>query len=488
MNADMAELVDALDLGSSDESRGGSSPSARTSSSKIEKRVVQMQISETLSQDLHKQFTVTVAASELEGRVNARLEEMKPRVNLKGFRPGKAPVSFLKKQFGKSIMGEVVEAAVNEGSQKAIADNKLKPALQPRVEPVGSVEDVVDGKSDLTFKVIVDLMPDFEATDVAKLSVERLTADITDADVDEAVDRLAKNVRNYTAKDGAAAKDDVVVIDYEGSIDGTPFAGGKGEDFNLTLGSGTFIPGFEDGLIGAKAGDARDVKVTFPSEYHAPEMAGKDAVFAVTVKEVKQPDETKIDDELAKKLGLDDLATLKSRVRDQLTDDFKGASRLHLKRRVLDALDNAHSFQLPPAMVEHEFANIWAQVEEELKREGKTAADEGKSDDELKAEYRKIAERRVRLGLVLGKLGEQNGITIGADEVQRAIMARARQFPGQEQQVFQFYAQNQQAQAEIRAPLFEDKVVDFIAELATVTDRKVDRETLFADPEDEPVK
>ncbi len=447
-----------------------------------------MQISETLSQDLHKQFTVTVAASELEGRVNARLEEMKPRVNLKGFRPGKAPVSFLKKQFGKSIMGEVVEAAVNEGSQKAIADNKLKPALQPRVEPVGSVEDVVDGKSDLTFKVIVDLMPDFEATDVAKLSVERLTADITDADVDEAVDRLAKNVRNYTAKDGAAAKDDVVVIDYEGSIDGTPFAGGKGEDFNLTLGSGTFIPGFEDGLIGAKAGDARDVKVTFPSEYHAPEMAGKDAVFAVTVKEVKQPDETKIDDELAKKLGLDDLATLKSRVRDQLTDDFKGASRLHLKRRVLDALDNAHSFQLPPAMVEHEFANIWAQVEEELKREGKTAADEGKSDDELKAEYRKIAERRVRLGLVLGKLGEQNSITIGADEVQRAIMARARQFPGQEQQVFQFYAQNQQAQAEIRAPLFEDKVVDFIAELATVTDRKVDRETLFADPEDEPVK
>ncbi len=447
-----------------------------------------MQISETLSQDLHKQFTVTVPASELEGRVNARLEEMKPRVNLKGFRPGKAPVSFLKKQFGKSIMGEVVEAAVNEGSAKAISDNKLKPALQPRVEPVGNVEDVVDGKSDLTFKVIVDLMPEFETTDVAKLSVERLTADIAETDVDEAVDRLAKNVRNYTTKDGAAAKDDVVVIDYEGSIDGTPFAGGKGEDFSLTLGSGTFIPGFEDGVIGAKAGESRDVKVTFPTEYHAPEMAGKDALFAVTVKEVKQPEETKIDDELAKKLGLDDLATLKTRVREQLADDYKAASRLHLKRRVLDALDNSHAFPLPPAMVEHEFANIWQQVEEELKREGKSAADEGKSEDELKAEYRKIAERRVRLGLVLGKLGEQNGITIANDEVQRAIMARARQFPGQEQQVFQFYAQNQQAQAEIRAPLFEDKVVDFIAELATVNDRKVDRDTLFADPEDEPAK
>jgi trigger factor len=447
-----------------------------------------MQISETLSQELHKQFTVTFPVSELEGRVNARLEEMKPRMNLKGFRPGKAPVSFLKKQFGKSIMGEVVEAAVNEGSQKAISDNKLKPALQPRVEPVGNVQDVVEGKSDLTFKVIVDLMPDFQTTDVSKLTVERLVADVTDADINEGLDRLAKSARSYATKDGAAAKDDVAVIDYEGSIDGVPFAGGKGEDFSLTLGSGTFIPGFEDGLIGAKAGESRDVNVTFPTEYHAPEMAGKAAVFKVTVKEIKAAEETPIDDELAKKLGLDSLATLKDKVREQLESDFKGASRLHMKRRVLDALDNAHDFPLPPAMVEHEFANIWAQVEEELKREGKTAADEGKTDDELKAEYRKIAERRVRLGLVLGKLGEQNGITIAGDEVQRAIMARARQFPGQEQQVFQFYAQNQQAQAEIRAPLFEDKVVDFIAELATVNDRKVDRDTLFADPEDEPAK
>jgi trigger factor len=377
---------------------------------------------------------------------------------------------------------------VNEGSQKAISDNKLKPALQPRVEPVGNVEDVVEGKADLTFKVIVDLMPDFEVTDVAKLTVERLTADITDADINEALDRLAKNARSYAAKDGAAEKDDVAVIDYEGSIDGVPFAGGKGEDFSLTLGSGTFIPGFEDGLIGATAGEGRDVKVTFPTEYHAPEMAGKDAVFKVTVKEVKAPEETKIDDELAKKLGLNSLATLKDRVKEQLESDYKGASRMHLKRRVLDALDDTHTFPLPPAMVEHEFSNIWAQVEDELKREGKTAADEGKTEDELKAEYRKIAERRVRLGLVLGKLGEQNGITIAGDEVQRAIMARARQFPGQEQQVFQFYAKNPQAQAEIRAPLFEDKVVDFIAELATVNDRKVDRETLFADPEDEPAK
>jgi trigger factor len=447
-----------------------------------------MQITQTVSEDLRRQFTVTIAASELDAKVTKRLEEMKPKVNLKGFRPGKAPVSFLKKQFGKSVMGEVVEQAVNEGSQKAISDNQLKPALQPKVEPVGDVQQVVDGKADLQFTVTVDLMPEFEATDVSKLSVERLTSEVTDADVDEALDRLAKQSRGYAAKPEGegAAKDDVAVIDFLGSIDGVPFDGGKGEDFSLTLGSGQFIPGFEDQLIGAKTGEQRDVNVTFPAEYHAPDLAGKDAVFAVTVKEIKTPEEAKIDDELATKMGLDNLTTLKDRVRDQVKGDFTAASRLHLKRRILDALDNAHSFPLPPAMVEAEFESIWAQVEAELKREGKTAADEGKTEDELKAEYRAIAERRVRLGLVLGKLGEQNGITITGDEVNRAIMARARQFPGQEQQVFQYYANNQQAQAEIRAPLFEDKVVDFIAELAQVTDKPVDRETLFKDPDDLP--
>jgi trigger factor len=447
-----------------------------------------MQITQTVSEDLRRQYTVTVAASELDAKVTKRLEEMKPRVNLKGFRPGKAPVSFLKKQFGKSVMGEVVEQAVNEGSQKAISDNQLKPALQPKVEPVGDVQQVVDGKADLQFTVTVDLMPEFETSDVSKLTVERLTSDVTDADIDEALDRLAKQSRSFTARaEGEAAeKDDIVQIDFVGSIDGVEFEGGKGEDFNLTLGSGQFIPGFEEQLIGAKAGEQLDVKVAFPAEYHAPDLAGKDAVFAVTVKEIKKPEDAKIDDELAKKMGLDDLATLKDRVRDQVKSDFSAASRLHLKRRILDALDEAHSFPLPPAMVEAEFASIWAQVEAELKREGKTAADEGKTEDELKAEYRAIAERRVRLGLVLGKLGEQNGITITGDEVNRAIMTRARQFPGQEQQVFQFYANNQQAQAEIRAPLFEDKVVDFIAELAQVTDKPVDRETLFKDPDDLP--
>ena len=274
------------------------------------------------------------------------------------------------------------------------------------------------------------------------------------------------------------------MIDFLGRVDGEEFSGGKAEGFNLVLGSGQLIPGFEDQLVGAKAGETREIKVTFPAEYPEPKLAGKEAEFTVNVQDVKAPDPLVIDDELAKKLGLDTLGTLKERLREQMKREYSGASRLHMKRRILDALDVAHSFSLPPTMVEGEFNGIWQQVEAELKREGKTAADEGKSEEDLKKEYHEIAERRVRLGLVLARIGEQNGLTVAADEIQRAIGARARQFPGQEQQVFDYYARNAQAQAEIRAPLFEDKVVDFIAELAQITDRKVDRETLFLDPDD----
>jgi trigger factor len=445
-----------------------------------------MQITETVSEGLRREYKVVVPKADLDTRLNGRLEEMKPRMNLKGFRPGKAPVSFLKKQFGKSLMGEIVETAVNESSQKAVADNALKPAAPPKVDLVSQIEQVVDGKSDLEFTVMVDLMPDFELTDVSKLKIERLTADVADADIDEALKRLAESAKTFSprAEGEAAENGDSVVIDFVGKVDGVEFPGGKADNFNLGLGTGQLIPGFEDQIVGAKLGDVREVKVTFPADYPEATLAGKDAVFDVTVKEIKSADPVTVDAELAKKLGFDDLATLKDRVRDQLKSDFTRASRLHLKRRILDALDTTHSFQLPPGMVEGEFNGIWSQVEAELKREGKTAEDEGKSEDELKKEYREIAERRVRLGLVLAKLGENNGITVTGDEVQRAVATRARQFPGQEQQVFQFYAQNPQAQAEIRAPIFEDKVVDFIAELAEVADRKVDRETLFMDPDE----
>ncbi|HTP77966.1 MAG TPA: trigger factor [Rhizomicrobium sp.] len=445
-----------------------------------------MQITSTVSEGLRREFKVVIPQDDLSDRLTGKLAEMQPRLHLKGFRPGKAPVSFLKKTYGKSMMNEIVEAAVNESSQKAIADNSLKPATPPKVDLVSEYQQVVDGKSDLEFTVKVDLMPEFELADVSKLKVERLVSDVQDADVDDALNRLAEQAKTYSPREEGAAseKGDVVVINFVGKVDGVEFPGGKAEDFQLNLGSGQLIPGFEDQLTRTKAGEAREVKVTFPADYPEASLAGKDAVFDVTVKEVKRPDPVSIDAELAKKMGFDDLGTLKDRVREQLKSDFGRASRLHMKRRILDALDSSHSFELPPAMVESEFDGIWKQVEAELKREGKSAEDEGKSEDELKKEYRQIAERRVRLGLVLARVGEQNGITVAQDEVQRAIMARARQFPGQEQQVFNFYSNNPQAAAEIRAPIFEDKVVDFIAELAQVTDKPVDRETLFMDPDE----
>lgn len=445
-----------------------------------------MQITETVSEGLRREYSVTIAASDLDQRLTAKVEEIKPRLNIKGFRPGKVPATYVKKTYGKSIMGEVLEAAVNEGSQKVVADNSLKVAFPPRVEPVGDIAAVIDGKADLQFTVKVDLMPEFELCDASKIKVERLVSEVTDADIDEAIERFAEQTRTFAdrAEGEAAQEKDTVVIDFLGSVDGVEFDGGKAEGFNLILGSKQLIPGFEDQLIGAKAGEKRDVKVTFPENYGEPKLAGKDAVFAVTVKEVKAPEDTAIDDEMAKKFGLESLAVLKERVGEQLKREFAAASRTHLKRRILDALDAAHSFELPPTMVESEFEGIWHAVEEELKREGKKPEDEGKSEDELKAEYRTIAERRVRLGLVLARLGEQNSLSVTNDELQRALAERARSFPGQEQKVYEYYARNAQAQAELRAPIFEDKVVDFIAELAEITDRPVSKDILQLDPDE----
>jgi trigger factor len=456
-----------------------------------------MQITETISDGLHREFKVFIGRADLDARLTGRIEEMKPKVHLKGFRPGKAPTSFLKKSFGKSMMGEIVDEAVNESSKRALEENGLKPALPPRVELGSDIDQVAEGKSDLEFTLAIDLMPDFEPAEITGLKVERLVSDVTDKDVDDAVYRLAEQSRTYSARaEGEAAeRDDAVVIDFVGRVDGEEFAGGKAEDFNLVLGSGQLVPGFEDQLIGAKPGEERDVKVMFPPDYPEPNLAGKDVVFGVKVKEVKKPDAISIDDEFAKKLGLDSVATLRSRVRDQLRQDFARASRMHLKRRILDALDTTHSFPLPKAMVEAEFEGIWQAVQAELEREGKTGEEAEKSEEELKKEYHDIAQRRVRLGLVLAKIGEQNGIQVAPEEVNRAASARARQYAMQlrmqdprstvtEQQAFQMLVNNPQAMAEVRAPIFEDKVIDFITELAQVEERKVDKEILFLDPDD----
>lgn len=445
-----------------------------------------MEITQTVTEPLHREFRIVIDASDLDTRLTGRLEEMKSQIHLKGFRPGKAPVSFLKKTFGKKVMNEIVEQAVTETSQKAVTDHALKPALPPQVDYVTPLDDVVDGRGNLEFTVRVDLMPDFEVTDLTGLQVEKLVSSVTDKDVEDSLANIAEQARTYSPRtEGEAAQDkDAVTLDFVGRVDGEEFAGGKAEDFTLVLGSGQLIPGFEQQLIGATAGEERVVNVTFPKDYPDQKLADKPAEFLVRVKEVKSPDTLSIDDELARKLGVPSLGALKDRIRDQLKLDYNRASRLHLKRRLLDALDARHEFPLPETMVSREFDLIWRQVQEELKREGHTPEDEGKSEDELKAEYQRIAERRVRLGLVLARVGEQNGIAVSQEEIQRAVAARARQYQGQEQEAYNFLTSNPQAQAEIRAPIFEEKVVDFIAELANVTERKVDRETLYLDPDE----
>lgn len=445
-----------------------------------------MQVTETVSEGLRREYRIVIGADDLDARLTGRIEEMKPKLHLKGFRPGKAPLSYLKKTFGKSMMGEIVEQAVSETSQKAVAERELKPALPPKVDLVSELDQVVEGKSDLEFTVKVDLMPEFELADVSGLAVEKLVADVADEDVEVSLTRMAQQARTYSPRgEGEAAETgDEVQIDFVGRLDGEEFAGSKAEDFSLILGSGQLVPGFEDQLVGAKAGEHREVKVTFPADYPNAKLASREAAFDVSVKEIRKSDPFEIDDELARKLGVDSLATIKERIRDQLKSDYARASRMHLKRRILDALDGVHRFSLPPTMVESEFEAIWKQVQVEMQREGKSLEDVGKTEEELRKEYHDIAERRVRLGLVLAQIGEQNGIVVAPDEVQRAIAVRARQFPGQEQQIFKFYTENPQALAEIRAPIFEEKVVDFIAELAQITERKVDRATLFLDPDE----
>lgn len=445
-----------------------------------------MEVTQTVSEGLHREFRIVIGADDLDARLTGRLEEMKPSLHMKGFRPGKAPVSFLKKTFGKRVMNEIVEQAVSETSQKAVTDHSLRPAFPPQVDYVTPMDEVVGGKTNLEFMVRIDLMPEFELADITRLEVRKLTADVTDTEVDTAMERLAEQARTYSPKgDGEAADHkDAVTIDFVGRVNGETFAGGRAEDLNLVLGSGQLIPGFEDQIVGAKIDEERVVKVTFPKDYPDAKLAGEPAEFTVTVKEIKAPDALAIDDELARKLGLSSLAQLRDRVRDQIKTDFARASRMHLKRRLLDALDERHSFGLPENMVNREFGLIWEQVEAELKREGRTAADEGKTEEELREEYRRIAERRVRLGLVLARIGEQNGIQVSNDELQRAIAARARQHEGHEQEAFNFYSSNPQAQAEIRAPLFEEKVVDFVAELAQISERKVERAILFLDPDE----
>lgn len=445
-----------------------------------------MQVTETANEGLRREFRIVIGKSDLDTRLSDRLETIKDQVQLKGFRPGKVPVSHLRKTYGKSLMSEIIQEAVSESSQSAITERSLRPAQQPRIELDGEIDKVLEGKEDLAFKVEVELMPEFTPVDPATLELERFMAEVEDADLDGALGRLAEQQRTYAPRAaGEAAKTkDKVTIDFIGRIDGEAFEGGTADNVDLVLGSGQFIPGFEEQLVGTKAGDALKVNVTFPEAYPSANLAGKAAVFDVTVKDVQEGTEPALDDTFAATLGLENLDALKERIREDFRNSYRRASRAHVKRALLDKLDAAHDFGLPAGMVDMEFQAIWNAVQNEMKRENKTFEDEGKTEDELKAEYKTIAERRVRLGLVLAEIGRLNNLSVGQEELTRAVSARARQFPGQEQKVFEFYQKNPNALAEIRAPLFEDKVVDFILELAKVTETIVPKADLFTDPDE----
>ncbi len=449
-----------------------------------------MQVTETLSQGLKREFQVVLPASELEERLSSELSTLKDRVRINGFRPGKVPVGHLRRLYGRSVMAEVVQNAVTEAERKIVEDHNLKLANQPRYEfpeDKNAMEQALDAKIDLSFKVALEVLPQFELADISDVSLRKPVAEVSDAEVEDALGRMAKQNAAYESAEGATAgTGDRVVVDFVGSIDGEAFEGGSAEGIQVDIGSNSFIPGFEEQLAGLKAGDERTITVTFPTNYAAEHLAGKEASFAVTAKDVQKPAEVKIDDDFAKQFGMDSLDALKDALRTAIKRDFDAQSRRKVKKALLDALDEKYDFELPPTLVEQEFTAVWSQVMGELNNNGRTFADEDTTEEAAKEEYRKVSERRVRLGLVLAQIGEKAEIKVSDDEVTQALVERVRQYPGQERQVWEFYQKNPQALAEIRAPLFEEKVVDHILEQVKVDEDTVSKEALFADEGAEP--
>jgi trigger factor len=447
-----------------------------------------MQVTETLSDGLRREYRVLIPAGELDSKVNDRLGEMKDRVRINGFRPGKVPVAHLRRLYGRAAMAEAIEAAVRDANAKIVSDNNFRLAMQPQVtlpEEERDVEALIGGKADLAYTVAMEILAPIEFGDFKSVSLTRLVADIADEDVEKALAGIAEQNKPFADKEeGAKAESgDRVTISFVGKIDGTPFEGGSGEDVPLVLGSGNFIPGFEDQLTGIAPGEARVVKVTFPQDYPAAQLAGKEAEFDVTAKSVAAPKEVELNDDFAKSLGLESLDKLKEAVRERLTREHEGMSRQRMKRALFDKLDEMHKFDVPAGMLEQEFQNLWQTAQEELKQEGKTFADEGTTEEKEQEEYRRIANRRVRLGLLLDEIARRNNLTVTDDETTRAVVEHIRQYPGREQELWDMFRKNPEALASIRAPILENKVTEFLFALATVTDKKVDRDELFRDDE-----
>ncbi len=450
-----------------------------------------MQVTETLSQGLKREFKVVLPATDLATRLDSQLSEIRSKARINGFRPGKVPVAHLKRLYGRSIMAEVVQEAVDEANRKIIEDNALRPASQPRIGFPGEKDDIekaFEAKADFAFTVALEVLPKIEIGSFDGIEIERLVAEVEDAEVDAVLNRLADQSRTYSPKEGEGAvaqMGDKATIDFVGKIDGEPFEGGAGEGVDLVLGSDSFIPGFEPQLEGQAVGESRTISVTFPEDYSSAALAGKAATFDVTMRAVAAPGEVSIDDELAKGFGLDDLGALKESIKAGIGRDYAAASRRKWKRQLLDALDARYGFDLPEALVTQEFGQVWRHVEAEQKESGRSFEEDGTTEEAARADYKKIAERRVRLGLLLADVGEQAGVKVSDEEVKQAVYERMRAFPGREKMIWDYYQKNPGAFAEIRAPLFEEKVVDHILGLVKVTDKPVSRDEILAVEEDE---
>jgi trigger factor len=442
-----------------------------------------MQITETSSEGLKRQLRIVIGADEIGARFKERMSEIKGNVQLKGFRKGMVPDAHLKKLYGRSMMAETLQQMVDDATRNALSERNLRPAMQPKIDlPTedGEIEKVLEGKADLAYDMSLEVLPTIAMTDFSALKLTRLVAEIDEAGIDSALSTIAERNTRYEPEEGRTAADgDRVTIDFTGYVDGEKVDNASGEGMAVVLGQSQLIPGFEDGLKGLKLGEEKSLELTFPDEYPVDTMKGKPARFDVKVTEVAKPVKPAIDDEFAKSLGVDDLAKLRELVAAQIKREYEQVSRGKLKRQLLDALDKAHDFELPSSLVDAEFNAVWEQVTRQLESAKRTFADEGKTEEAAREEYRRIAERRVRLGLLIGEIGDKNKIEVTQDELRNALIQQARQFQGQEQKVFEFYQKNPQALAEIRAPIFEDKVVDFILELAKPTEQTVSKDELL---------
>ena len=447
-----------------------------------------MQVTETLSEGLKRELKVVVPAKDMESQMNEKLADAKDKVRINGFRPGKVPISHLKKVYGRSIMADLVNETVQKKPTEILSERGEKAATTPEIsmtEDEKEAEAILAGDADFEFTMAYEVIPEFEVADISKIKITREVVDVPDEEVEEQVTRVAESARTFETKKGKAADGDKVTLDYLGKLDGEPFDGGADQDAELVIGSNRFIPGFEEQLIGLKAGDEKVITVTFPAEYQAAHLAGKEATFDVTIKEVAAPGELEINDEVAKTLGVESADKLREIVRGQIESQYGQMTRQKLKRQILDALDEDHQFESPSKLVDAEFENIWRQINQELSDNGKTFEDEGTTEEAAREDYRKLAERRVRLGLVLSRIGEEANVEVSDDELNRALYNQVRQFPGQEQQIYEYFQKTPGAVASLRAPIFEEKTIDHMLTVLDVTDKKVSKEELMAEEEDE---